>query len=58
MQVKFNFQGDQYTYLVKGVNQNYLMGNFGKTTLVDYENHKNPLEYHAFRIEIHFESEH
>ena len=43
---------------MRGPNNNYLVGNFGKLKFTDLEDAGEPKIYTAFRIEMHFASEH
>ncbi len=58
IQVRFFYTGDEAAQLVRGPNNNYLVGNFGKLKFTDLEDSGEPKMYTAFRIEMHFISEH
>lgn len=60
MQVRFAYSGDPMAKLVHGVNNNFLLGNFGKMQFIDAESGRKEAdsEYDAFRIELHYKSEH
>lgn len=44
--------------MVHGVNNNFLLGDFGKMSFFDAESGEGAVEYDAFRIELHYQSEH
>jgi len=58
MQVKFEYEGDPLVMLVEGINNNFLLGNFGKMIYFDAESGRQNTEYKAFKIEMHYQSEH
>ena len=44
--------------LVEAINNNFLLGNFGKAIFFDAESGRENTEYRAYRIEMHYQSEH